>query len=216
MPGATRACFTARMPAAGSTGEGRLPRSVRALRWILFGLLLLSTVLTLVGLPELQREVAAGRFPRAALAVPPAFLALFIVGYAAYRFVLVRAGRYPAGKALVQLGLMMLVLGVIAGIALERGQPAAGDRPVDLGRALASADPDARAMAAELLRHRPREVGLAQVARLVELLDDPSAEVRRQARAALVQLAGEDVAGEGRDAPGRWRAYWRERGALGP
>lgn len=195
---------------------GRLPGSVRALRWILFALLLLATVLTLVGLPELQREVAAGRFPRAALALPPAFLALFILAYAAYRFVLVRAGRYPAGKALVQIGLMVLVLGVIAGIALERGQPPSGVRPVDLGRALASGDPDARAMAAELVRHRPPEAGLTHVTRLVELLRDPSPEVRRQARASLVQLAGEDVAGEGRDAPGRWRAYWRERGALGP
>ncbi len=215
---ATRACFTARMPGVGPEGQGggRLPRSVRALRWILFALLLLSAVLTLVGLPELQREVAAGSFPRAALALPPAFLALFIVGYAAYRFVLVRAGRYPAGKALVQLGLMVLVLGVIAGIALERGQPPAGDHPVDLGRALVSADPDVRAMAAELLRHRPREAGIGQVTRLVELLGDSSPEVRRQARASLVQLAGEDVAGEGRDAPGRWRAYWRDRGVLAP
>ncbi len=217
MPGATRACFTARMPAAGSAGEGgRLPRSVRALRWILFALLLLSTVLTLVGLPELRREVAAGSFPRAALALPPAFLALFILGYAAYRFALVRAGRYSAGKAMVQTGLMVLALGVIAGIALERGQPPAADGPVDLGHALASADPGARAMAAELLRHRPREVGLAQVGRLVDLLGDPSPEVRRQAQASLVQLAGEDVAGEGRDVAGRWRTYWRDRGVLAP
>lgn len=212
---ATRACFTARMSAGAREGKvGRLPSSVRALRWILFALLLLSTVLTLVGLPELQREVAAGRFPRVALALPAAFLALFILGYAAYRFVLVRAGRYPAGKALVQTGLMVLVLGVIAGIALERGQPPAGALPVDLGRALASADPDARAMAAELVRHRPREAGLAQVARLVDLLEDPSPEVRRQSRASLVQLAGEDVAGESRDASGRWRAYWLARGVL--
>lgn len=193
-----------------------MPGSARVLRWVLFALLLLSAVLTLVGLPELQREVAAGRFPHAALALPPAFLALFIVGYAAYRFMLVRAGRYPAGKALVQIGLMVLVLGVIAGIALERGQPSAGDGPVDLGRALGSADPDARAMAAELVRHRPREAGLSQVRRLVELLGDSSPEVRRQARASLVQLAGEDVAGTGRDESGRWLIYWRDRGVLPP
>ncbi len=193
-----------------------MPGAARALRWILFALLLLSAVLTLVGLPELQREVAAGRFPRGALALPPAFLAVFILGYAAYRFVLVRAGRYPAGKALVQTGLMVLVLGVIAGIALERGQPPAGDGPVDLGRALGSADPDARAMAAELVRHRPREAGLSQVRRLVELLGDPSPEVRRQARASLVLLAGEDVAGAGRDESARWLTYWRDRGVLPP
>lgn len=195
---------------------GRTPRAARALRWIVLALLLLSAVLTLGGLPELQREVAAGRFPRAALAVPPAFLALFILGYAAYRLVLVRAGRYPAGKALVQIGLMVLVLGVIAGIALERGQGGAAARPVDLGRALASSDADARAMAAELVRYRPREVALAQLGRLVDLLGDPSAEVRRQARTTLVQLAGEDVGGEEPDAASRWRTYWRDRGQLLP
>lgn len=194
---------------------GRTPRSARALRWIVLALLLLSAVLTLAGLPELQREVAAGRVPRAALAVPPAFLALFILGYAAYRLVLVRAGRYPAGKALVQIGLMVLALGVIAGIALERGQGGAA-RPVELGHALASSDADARAMAAELVRYRPREVALLHVGRLVDLLEDPSPEVRRQARTSLVQLAGQDVGGEGRDAPGRWRTYWRDRGLALP
>jgi hypothetical protein len=212
---ATRACFTARMePGTRAAKGGKLPGSVRALRWILFALLLLSAVLTLVGLPELQREVAAGRFPRAALALPPAFLALFILAYAGYRFVLVRAGRYPAGKALVQIGLMVLALGVIAGIALERGQPLTAGRPVDLARALASADPDTRAMAAELVRYRPREAALTHVERLSDLLRDPSPEVRRQARASLVQLAGEDVAGEEQDATGRWRTYWRDRGVI--
>jgi len=196
-----------------SGGGGKLPPFVRSLRWILFALLLVSAALTLVGLPELQREVAAGRWPRAALALPPSLLAVFILGYAAYRFALVRAGRYPAGKALVQLGLMLLVLGVIAGIALERGRPAPADGAVDLGRALASTDPDGRAMAAELLRHRPRPTALAQVPRLIELLSDPSPVVRREARATLVALAGQDVGGDGADAPSRWLAYWRERGA---
>jgi hypothetical protein len=212
---ATAACFTARMAKGLREGTGRVPSSVRTFRWILFALLLLATVLTLAGLPELQREVAAGRFPRAALALPAAFLAVFILAYAGYRFLLVRAGRYPAGKALAQIGLMVLVLGVIAGIALERDQPPSSGRPVDLARALASGDPDTRAMAAELVRHRPPEAGLAYVEHLVDLLRDPSPEVRRQARASLVQLAGEDVAaGEGSDAAARWRAYWRGRGAL--
>ncbi len=214
---ATPAWFTARMSPGPREGKGRVPSSVRTVRWILFALLLLATVLTLAGLPELQREVAAGRFPRAALALPPAFLALFILAYAGYRFVLVRAGRYPAGKALVQIALMVLVLGVIAGIALERDQPPRGERPVDLARALASGEPDTRALAAELVRHRPPEAGLAHVERLIDLLKDPSPEVRRQARASLVQLAGEDAAaGVEGDAGARWRAYWRARGGLPP
>ncbi|GAO03467.1 hypothetical protein [Anaeromyxobacter sp. PSR-1] len=191
----------------------RVPAFVRALRWILYALLLVAAALTLAGLPELQRAVAAGHWPRATLAIPPALVAVFIAGYATYRFALVRAGRYPAGKALVQLGLMVLMVAVIGGIALERGQ-GAPDAPVDLGRALASTDPDARAMAAELARHRPREVSERLVPALVELAADPAPEVRRQARATLAALAGEDAGGDGPDAPERWRAFWRARGLI--
>jgi hypothetical protein len=183
---------------------------------VLFGLLLLSAALTLVGLPELQREVEAGRFPPAALALPPALLAVFIVGYAAYRIALVRAGRYGAGKALVQVGLMFLVGAVVAGVALRPGErPAAtAHGPVDLVRPLASADPEVRALAAEVVRMRPPEQGRAVAGRLVELLDDPAPEVRRQAHATLVALAGSDVGGTGPGAAERWRAWARGAGIL--
>ena len=56
-------------------GVGRTPTVVRAARWILFGLLIASAALTLFGLPELQRAVAAGRWPPLALAAGPALLA---------------------------------------------------------------------------------------------------------------------------------------------
>lgn len=192
----------------------KLPAFVRSLRWGVIALLVLSTALTLVGVPELQREVAAGRFPGAALAIPPVLLALFVLGFGGYRLTLVRAGRYPAGKALVQLGLMVLVLAVIVGIALDRPRPAAGDAPVELARVLASSDPDTRALAAEAVRHRPRAVALAEVPRLVALLDDPAPEVRRQAHASLAALAGTDAGGAGPGATARWREYWRRAGAL--
>jgi hypothetical protein len=54
------------------------------------------------------------------------------------------------------------------------------------------------------------------VPRLVQLVDDPSPEVRRQARASLVALAGTDAGGEGAGARARWRAWWRERGVDVP
>lgn len=200
------------MSPATRDGLGRTPGWIRALRWIVLALLLVSAALTLLALPELRDAVAAGRWPRAALALPVAIIGLFIVGYAVYRFALVRAGRYSAGKALVQLGLMLLVLGVIGGIALERGREGdAGVEPVDLGAALHALDADMRAMAVELVRHRPREVAVRHVDRLIELLDDPAPEVRRQAHATLVALAGADVGGDDADAAERWRAYWRER-----
>jgi hypothetical protein len=182
---------------------------VRSARWILFGILIVSAALTLFGLPELQRAVAAGRWPPLALAAGPALLAIFAVGYAAYRIVLVRAGRYPAGKALVRIAIMAAVVGVVAGIV--RAPPdgrAPGQGPVDVSRPLLSSDPEVRALAAEVVRHRPREQALAAVPRLVELLEDRSPEVRRQARLSLVALAGRDVGGEGPDAAARWREHW--------
>jgi hypothetical protein len=185
---------------------------VKTARWVLYALLIVSAALSLVGLPELQGAVAAGRWPPVALALPPAFLAVFIVGYAAYRIVLVRAGRYGAGKALVQVAVMLLVLGVVAGIALRPpgGLGAApGRAPVELARPLASSDPEVRALGAELARHRPREEALAVAGRLADLLADPAPEVRRQARTSLVGLAGRDVGGEGADAAQRWREWIR-------
>jgi hypothetical protein len=186
---------------------------VRAARWILFALLLASAGLTLFGLPDIQRAVAAGRFPPLALAVGPALLGVFAVGYAAYRLALVREGRYPAGKALVRIALLAAVAGAVAG--LVRTAPDArvpGQGPVELGQALLSSDPESRALAAEVARFRPRPEALEAVPRLVAALEDPSPEVRRQARASLVALAGTDAGGEGPDAPARWRDYWRRAG----
>lgn len=200
------------MGTGGAQGlPSRTPRSMKLARWVLFGLLIACAALTLFGLPQIQRAVAAGRWPPVTLALPPALLAVFIVGYAAYRVALVRAGRYSAGKAFVQLAVMLLVLGIVAGLALvppDRRAP--GEAPVELSAPLRSADPDVRALAAELARHRPREQALAEAPRLVELLQDPAPEVRRQARASLMALAGRDVGGEGPGAAERWRAWVSE------
>lgn len=203
--------------ADGATGARpwRTPAVVRAARWVLFGLLLVSAALTLFGLPELQRAVAEGRWPPATLAVPPALLALFVVGYAAYRIVLVRAGRYGAGKTLVQVAVMFLVVAVVTGVALRPGEgPPPRPNVVPLARPLASTDPDVRALAAEVARYRPRAQARAVAARLVDLLDDPSPEVRHEAHAALVALAGADAGGEGPGASARWRAWARGEGLL--
>jgi hypothetical protein len=193
---------------------GRTPKAVRAARWVLLGLLILSALLTLFGLPELQREVAAGRWPRGALAGPPALLALFVVGFAAYRIALVRAGRYGAGKALVQVAVMFLVFAVVAGVVLRPAEPMPGQAAPSLARPLASSDPDVRALGAELARYRPEQEVREVAGRLIELLDDPAPEVRRQAHAALVALAGQDAGGEGPGAAGRWREWARRSGLV--
>jgi hypothetical protein len=184
------------------------PRAVKAGRWVLFGLLLVSAGVTLFGFPELQRAVAQGRWPPAALAVPSALLGLFAVGYAAYKIALVRAGRYPAGKALVRIALIATVVGSAAGIVLIPPEAAPPGDGTELSRPLRSMDPDVRALAAELVRFRPRRQGLPHAGRLVELLDDGSPEVRRQARLSLVALAGRDVGGKGPEAASRWREHF--------
>jgi len=178
---------------------------VRSMRWILWALLLAAVVATLEGPAFLREAARAGRIPTGIAAVPVALLAAFIVGYAIYRFTLVRAGRYPAGKAMVQLALMSLFLALMVRWTAEpvvAGQP---DRPVDIGRALSSNEPEMRALAAEALRARPRDEARPHAERLMAMLSDPSPEVRRQAHATLVSLVGRDVGAE----PGavdRWRA----------
>ncbi|MGC3998456.1 MAG: HEAT repeat domain-containing protein [Anaeromyxobacter sp.] len=182
----------------------RIPTWIRALRWSLLGLLLVSAALTLAGLPELREAVAEGRWPHAALAVPPGLLVIFVFGYAVYRFALVRAGRYPAGKALVQVALMAVVVGVVAGLVLDRPTPR---RPApDLERALLSDDPQLRGLAAELVRHRPKVEGQRLAPRLVGMLGNPDPVVRSEAHASLVALTGRDLGGP--EAAARWRERW--------
>lgn len=188
------------------------PGSVRPVRIALYLLLLAASLVCVFGLPSLEQSVREGRRSPWVLVVAPALLATFIGAFAFYRFRLVRAGRYHAGKAFVQVGLMVLALGLVLPTSLDRYRAAGTVRPVDLSRHLASGDAEARAMAAELVRHRDRADALRYVPRVVELLADDSAEVRRQARASLVSLAGRDVGGEGAGAAERWRTFWESQG----
>jgi hypothetical protein len=184
-------------------------RLLRPARWLLYPLLAGSALVTLAGGPTLEQAVREGRLSHAALIAAPILFLVFIVVFAAYRFALVRAGRYLAGKAFVQVGLMVLVLTLVLPGSMERYRAAGTVRAVDLGRFLAAADAESRAMAAELARHRDRAEAMRYVPRLVDLLEDGSPEVRRQARASLASLAGNDVGGEGPEAPARWRAWWQ-------
>jgi hypothetical protein len=192
----------------GAPPRARTPEAVKTARWVLLALLVLSAGVTLFGLPEIRRAVAEGRWPPATLAVPATLLGLFAVVYAAYRLALVRAGRYPAGKALVRIAVIAAVVGTAAGLVLTPPEPAVGGAAVELGRPLASQDPGVRALAAEVVRYRPRRQGLAHVQRLIELLDDGAPEVRREARLSLTALAGKDVGGKGPDAAARWREHF--------
>jgi hypothetical protein len=184
----------------------------RLLLYLLYVLLILAAATTLWGAPGLEAAGREGsRSP--ALLVAAVLLAAFVVAFAVYRFAMVRAGRYHAGKAFVQVGFGVLVLILLLPGSLERLRGPGASPPVDLTRQLVSADPEARAMAAELTRHRTRQDAQRYVPRLVDLLEDASPEVRRQARASLISIAGQDAGGSGDDAAARWRAYWSTRGA---
>lgn len=184
-------------------------RPLRVLRLVLYVLLLVSAAVTLIGAPMIEQAVREGRAPRIALIAAPTLLASFIALFAVYRYALVRAGHYLAGKAFVQVGVMVLVLTLVLPGSLERWRSAGAVRPVELSRHLQAPDAETRALAAELARHREPSDAYHYVPRLIELLDDPSPEVRRQARGSLVALAGTDAGGEGPDAADLWRAWWR-------
>lgn len=186
-----------------------LPAAVRVLRWVLLALLVAAAAGALLGLPR----AVQGGWTRPARLAPVALLALFVGGYAVYRFMLARAGRYSEGKALVRVGLMVLLVGVIASIALERPPGPPAGPGLDLASPLASPDPVVRALAAEVVRARPAAEAERHAERLLALLDDPAPEVRREARASLGALTGAD-AGDGPDAVARWRELCEARGFL--
>ncbi len=192
------------MPSPASDGtRPRILAWARALRRLVVVLLAASAALTLAWLPSLRAGVAAGRWQRGVLVIPPLVLAAFIAGYAVYRYALVRARRYPPGKALVQVGLMLLALGLVTGMALEPVQPVPPQGRLERG--LRSGSADVRALAAELARYRAADRVRPLVPWLVELLDDADPEVRREAHTSLVAITGEDL-GEDAGAPARWRA----------
>ncbi len=188
-----------------------IPGGIRALRWVLVGLLAAAAGLALVGLPRAFQ----GGWPASTRILPVVLLALFVVGYASYRFWLARAGRYSEGKALVRVGLMVLLVGVIASIALERPPTAPAGPALELAGPLASPDAATRALAAEVVRSRPAAEGRRHAAALLALLEDPAPEVRREARASLGALTGAD-GGEGPGAAARWRELCEARGLLQP
>ena len=202
------------------TGEGQQQaawtRLLAPARLLLYALLVSSALATLLAGPSLEQAVREGRLPQGALVVAPALLLVFILVFAAYRYALVRSGHYLAGKAFVQVGLMLLVLTLLLPGSLERYRAAGTVRPVDLSRHLSAPDAETRAMAAELTRHRERGEAMRYLPRLLDLLDDPSPEVRRQAHASLAALAGRDAGGEGAGAAARWRAFWRGQGTTIP
>ena len=124
--------------------------------------------------------------PGVLAASAPYIFLLFSVGFAAYRFALVAARRYPAFKAFFQVALTAVFFMLLmrpAENTLWREPAGAADVTVTL---LSDPNPRVRALAAELARHRPpSHAGLKA---LVMALDDGDASVRDEAHRSLVEL----------------------------
>jgi len=132
---------------------------------------------------------------------PWLFLA-FALGFTVYRLALVLSKRYSAFKAFFQIFMAALFFMLLLLPAVELPHPGGAGLAADLG----SGDAHVRALAAEVAGWRG-EAG--QSPRLVTLLEDPSAEVRAAAHAALVKLNGGTDLGAADDAAAR--KAWRER-----
>jgi len=166
------------------------------LAYLLYGMLTLAAAAALLAGTRADLVPASMR-----LAAPLAFGG-FLLLFAAYRFALVRAGRYPAGKAFFQGGAGALFLTLLLSGSLHAPVDAEVLRPLE--SLLADSDPSVRALACEVTRHRAD--GRRHAVALAERLADPVAEVRAQARSSLASIAGMDF-GEGPEAAERWRAW---------
>lgn len=136
-------------------------------------------------------SLGARRFPgllpeKLEIAAPTLFL-VFLICFALYRLALVRARRYPAFKAFFQIGATVLFFTLLLPGAKNRYE-----RPVDEVEMLLSDDnPHLRALAAEVVRHRPE--GRKYVPLLVRALRDTEPRVRQEAHRSLVVLTGQDL-----------------------
>ncbi len=170
-------------------------RIKRSLAYLMYAALALAAATALFG------TARADLVPPALRAWAPLVFGLFLVLFAGYRFALVRAGRYPAGKAFYQVGAGVLFLTLLApGAAREFGAQRRG-----LESLMADGDAQVRALACEVARYRAD--GRRYASGLVERLDDPSPAVREQALASLKALAGPETPAEAEGAALRWKDW---------
>lgn len=130
-----------------------------------------------------------GRFPEQLEALAPWVFLTFVILFGAYRFALVRAGKYPAFKAFFQVGAGVIFFTLLLPNARDLYEAPREQR--ELVGLLSHPEARVRAMAAELVRHRPEARQLAPA--LVDSLRDEDAQVRREAHRSLVEIHGTDL-----------------------
>ena len=128
-----------------------------------------------------------GVLPKALELIGPALFFMFLVCFTLYRWALVRAKRYPAPKAFFQVGAAALFFTLLLPAAKKEYEP----REDEIEMLLSDNNPKVRALAAEVIGHRPD--GAKYGRQLVKALTDPDPRVRERAHQSLVRLAGEDL-----------------------
>lgn len=184
-----------------SDAQGRPPEvgGVRlgpAVAGVLYLLLVLSAALALW-----VRQDAGALPAHLAQAAPWAFL-VFLLAFGAYRLVLVRAKRYPAFKAMFQIGAAVLFFTLL--LPRAKAPYESADELVSL---MSDSNPNVRALAAEVARHRA-DAETKYASTLSLLLTDTDEHVQRQAHESLVKIAGTDL---GPPTDGTAVKAWRAR-----
>jgi hypothetical protein len=151
------------------------------------GLVLYVLLVGAAGLAFFGKEFP-GRLPGVVERVTPFVFGAFVALFASYRFALVRSRKYPSFKAFYQVGLAVVVFLLLLPSARASYGPL--PRP-GLGMDLADNNARVRALAAEVVRHRPDAARYAPA--LVTALEDEDPDVRLEAHRSLVQIAGVDL-----------------------
>jgi hypothetical protein len=164
------------------------------------GLVLYTLLLGAAGLAFFGKEFP-GRLPGEVERVTPFVFGAFVALFASYRFALVRSHKYPSFKAFYQVGLAVAVFLLLFPSARASYGPLS--RP-GLGTDLVDNNARVRALASEVVRHRPDAARYAPA--LVTALEDEDPDVRLEAHRSLVQIAGADLGSpEDAGAIKRWR-----------
>jgi len=175
-------------------------RSARAawfLRLVLYLALVVSAVVTMLGLPAIQRRVDSNTLDPFWLLAPALFFGLFLMIYAVDRFRLVRFRSYPSGRALIQVfaGLVFLMLLLPSSIVEYRSALVSRPARDELTALMHHRDARVRALACELAGLR--RGGGRYVQALGQALADRNNRVSAAARLALRRVTGHDfVAGQ--------------------
>ena len=170
----------------GGRGQGEAPRLAGIRLGPGPGLVLYSLLVGAAGLAFFGKEFP-GRLPGEVERLTPFVFGVFVALFASYRFALVRSRKYPSFKAFYQVGLAVVVFLLL----LPSARASYGPLRPGLGADLVDNNARVRALAAEVVRHRPDAARYAPA--LVTALEDEDPDVRLEAHRSLVQIAGLDL-----------------------